>query len=527
MEANSNAHHICLATTQLISEKGFDNVSMADIAHRAALTEGEVFTCFGNKQDIVLFLYQSVNTDWLLSVNDISEKKLADRFERCMIAKVELIQPYLDILGDMMGLLLRNSRIGVNSPRTSHIRAMGMQAMQRIIDGAADSKGLKKKLPSLPSLLYTIHWGVLFLNIQSNNKEQTIGAIKLISKMLGQAGNLSFLLSLSPFFSDISQWTDKLLTEGESQNYSTDREILKVVFNNRKVLQTDKECTDNKCEECMRLHEEKVHYFTQQNKPVHFILPAFPAKSPNRNKVLGSLPDLGEEIALTTLEDMCREIKNVYAPGAYITICSDGRIFSELVEVSDELVTEYVQGIKELIAQMSLQYISIVNLEDLMKGKSFDQLRSSVIATYAEPIEDLEARLKSSNDFKGLFNGMHRFITDDRKVLHPENSGTKTKQESASIALRVIQYSNAWTRFLAYVYPDAVRLSIHPYPAHNSKIGIQLTKATDNWITPWHGVIVLQKDGYVLMKKNEAEERGARLVTRNGRPHHYTLIDAL
>ncbi|MBI3237717.1 MAG: L-tyrosine/L-tryptophan isonitrile synthase family protein [Flavobacteriia bacterium] len=92
------------------------------------------------------------------------------------------------------------------------------------------------------------------------------------------------------------------------------------------------------------------------------------------------------------------------------------------------------------------------------------------------------------------------------------------------IALKVIQHSNAWTRLLAYVYPDAVRLSIHPYAAHSEKIGIRLTKAVDNWLTPWHGVVVLQEDGYVLMKKSDAEKAEAVLVTKNDQPFYYTAI---
>lgn len=525
MNADLIPYHVCQAACRLFKEKGYECVSMSDIARAAALNEAEVFTFFGNKQDIVLFLYKSINSDWQLFVNELSDKKLSERFERSLLKKVELMEPYSEILSNMIGSLIGNTKIGIQAPRTSHIRNMGLQIMQAVIDGSSDSTSLKKKIGQLPSLLYVMHWAVLFLHVQTSDLEKTKESVKLMSKMLKQVNNLSFFMNLFPFLKDIGAWSEKLLNEAEQTDHSLDRKILKILFNHRKISEADKACLDHTCATCMELHETDIHFYTSQDKPVHFILPAFPAKSPNPSKVLGTLPDLGEEIALKTLEDLCKEIQSIYPPGAFVTICSDGRIFSELVGVTDEDVTLYVNGIKEIILKLKLQQIRIVNLEDLMKGSSFDELRSSVLKTYAESFEDLQNKLKSNTEFKSLFNGIHRFITEDRKAMQPGKSSTQVKEEAKPIALKVIQHSNAWTRFLAYVYPDAIRLSIHPYSSHSYKIGVRLTKAEDNWITPWHGVIVLQKDGYVLMKKSEAEKKNARLVTENNRPYYYTLTD--
>jgi pyoverdine/dityrosine biosynthesis protein Dit1 len=59
------------------------------------------------------------------------------------------------------------------------------------------------------------------------------------------------------------------------------------------------------------------------------VLPAFPFKSPNRvDKTLGSLPDLGEELALQHLNGLCESIKEIYEPGAKVTITSDGLVYN-------------------------------------------------------------------------------------------------------------------------------------------------------------------------------------------------------
>lgn len=66
-----------------------------------------------------------------------------------------------------------------------------------------------------------------------------------------------------------------------------------------------------------------------RGEPVKMLLPGFPFKSPNlRDKVLGKLPDLGEELALKHLNGLCKNIKGVYEPGAEVHITSDGLVYN-------------------------------------------------------------------------------------------------------------------------------------------------------------------------------------------------------
>ena len=68
-----------------------------------------------------------------------------------------------------------------------------------------------------------------------------------------------------------------------------------------------------------------IDRFVQAGECVETCLPAFPFKSANKvYKVLGSLPDKAEELALQRLNHMCARIKDVYKPGARVTIISDG-----------------------------------------------------------------------------------------------------------------------------------------------------------------------------------------------------------
>lgn len=72
----------------------------------------------------------------------------------------------------------------------------------------------------------------------------------------------------------------------------------------------------------------------ERQEPIRMILPAFPFKSPNaRDKVLGVLPDLGEELALAHLNGLCENIGQVYKPGADVYISSDGLVYNGKLEL--------------------------------------------------------------------------------------------------------------------------------------------------------------------------------------------------
>jgi hypothetical protein len=67
----------------------------------------------------------------------------------------------------------------------------------------------------------------------------------------------------------------------------------------------------------------------EASEPVRLLLPGFPFKSPNgKDKVLGLLPDFGEELALSHLNGLCDNIATVYEHGAEVHICSDGLVYN-------------------------------------------------------------------------------------------------------------------------------------------------------------------------------------------------------
>jgi pyoverdine/dityrosine biosynthesis protein Dit1 len=273
----------------------------------------------------------------------------------------------------------------------------------------------------------------------------------------------------------------------------------------------------------LALHAPRVKYFLRAGLPIHFLLPAFPAKSPSRRKTLGPLPDRAEELALAYLETVGDEIQALHTPGVRITICSDGHVFSDLVGVSDDEASAYHHVIGVVLERQHSRWLELFDMGDLYQDLDYPVMRRHLLAEYAQPLERVRERTHKFEHARALYNGIHRFLCEEQSDLAPQRSRTQVRKECGGKTYEVIQRSDAWGRLLADCFPLALRLSIHPQHPHAEKIGILLGPASDLWLTPWHGCAVRTPAGWTLMKRRDAERLGARLVEEGGRPQYFEL----
>lgn len=255
----------------------------------------------------------------------------------------------------------------------------------------------------------------------------------------------------------------------------------------------------------------KIERSVETGTAVEMVLPAFPAKSPNPEKTLGHLPDYGEVLALRKLDSLCRQIEALHTPGARLIICSDGRVFNDLVRVNDEDVNAYSLGIREILSSWGLDRLSTFDLDDVFQGFEFSEMRRALVHQFAEPVETIHRRTRQDPNHRSLFNGIHRFLFEDRVVMEPLKSRTSVREETKSVAYEVIQRSNAWSGLVQKQFPGAVRLSIHPQGADSEKLGVKLLPSRNVWRTPWHGVVVGEGERFELSTRRAAVESGAKL----------------
>ncbi|MFH8753834.1 L-tyrosine/L-tryptophan isonitrile synthase family protein [Streptomyces rimosus] len=283
-------------------------------------------------------------------------------------------------------------------------------------------------------------------------------------------------------------------------------------------------CAGRVCLRCLRHHWDTIAEAMAHGRTIEFLLPAFPTKSPNPAKVLGPLPDLAEELALRFLESLCERIAEVYPPGACILICSDGRVFNDLIGVSDENVTRYAHEINRMINRIGATHLVQFTLDEVYPGADHTRLRAKLTAGRGPHTDELRAEVRRGGNLVHMYRGITRFMFEDLSVPGYTGSRAALQRRCRELAYGVIARSRAWDELLADLFPNAVRLSIHPQPCSSRKIGILLADTPDAWLTPWHSTAVDDGGGrFTLMKRAEAEAAGAQLVTVHGRPSHFVL----
>lgn len=315
----------------------------------------------------------------------------------------------------------------------------------------------------------------------------------------------------------------------------TSNKILAEIMRYRRLPKQHKLCSDSKCKSCTSIHLPKIISSVESQKPVTFVLPAFPGKSPNTNKVLGPMPDLAEKLSLSFLGTLCERVKGIYSPGIKIIICSDGRVFSDVVGMQESNVTSYQAELDRLIDEMSLRDISTFNLDHVYKDLSFNQMRNELMKTYSKSSDFLKHKIRcgaksgaTSEEIEAnrMYRGITRFLFEDSLFPAQKRSRAAIQREAKSRAYELIRRSNAWSDLVEELFPAAVRLSIHPQVCGSKKLGIRLV-GNEPWMTPWHGVAMEVPDGHILIKRSDAEKLGAKLIYDSlGRPSHYQFLGA-
>jgi pyoverdine/dityrosine biosynthesis protein Dit1 len=256
---------------------------------------------------------------------------------------------------------------------------------------------------------------------------------------------------------------------------------------------------------------KKIEQKIQNDQELIFILPAFPAKSPAKDKTNGELPDLGEVLALQNLNQLCIHLKEIHPAGARVIICSDGRVFSEVVKVSDESIDRYNDGIREIIADYDLKFLSVFTMEDIFPKRSPMELREILLDFYAADIEEIRELVLTNSNYRALFNGIHRFLIEDEKCMNSTDSKSAIQKETKLRAYELLRRSDAWSNLLNEHFGSELRLSIHPHPIGHEKFGIKLVPSSSKWATPWHNVTVKIKNQFELMHLKEALKLNAVL----------------
>lgn len=245
------------------------------------------------------------------------------------------------------------------------------------------------------------------------------------------------------------------------------------------------------------------------DRPIEFLLPGYPCKSPNRDeKVFGKGPDFGELHSLSRLDRMCEEISTVYPKGAVVKIFSDGETFSDIVGVADDTVESYRRSIRLLAPSNHIRWF---DLKDVFRdAASPEERRSRLMAEYNPGGYDALYQQKISGDerISSKIDEAVRVLEDD--TLGKESGGDRSDLRSRACWL--VARNTALNNMLTSVFSDEIRLSAHVYDNSGPKYSFDLV-GDGRGLSPWHGVPFLREDGEIeQVKKRYLPQRGVGFI---------------
>ncbi|KIW62366.1 hypothetical protein PV04_10546 [Phialophora macrospora] len=281
-----------------------------------------------------------------------------------------------------------------------------------------------------------------------------------------------------------------------------------------------------------------IEKFVSAGAQVETCLPAFPFKSANKvYKVLGTLPDKAEEIALKRLNDMCLRIGTIYAPGARCTIISDGLVYNDLLSISDRDTWAYGQAIRAMALQMGFDHISFSRIRDLVDFPLPEKMeeityianatnfRRFIFNKFGKDDMDIDHEIATNPDTKLTYLGYRRFLESDLKYIFPVGNGRSNhgyKRDVKYLAKQMLIRGYAFAGAVKHAFPDHLRLSIHLSTGEH-KISMSLLNTKTGFTTPWHCSVALMADGeWISAPMGEfKKDPRMKLVYENGRPSYF------
>ncbi|KAI1357745.1 Clavaminate synthase-like protein [Xylaria arbuscula] len=256
----------------------------------------------------------------------------------------------------------------------------------------------------------------------------------------------------------------------------------------------------------IKTSQKQIERFLENNEAIRLVIPAFPFKSPNRSeKVLGTLPDEAERLALLHLNGLCLAVEDAAECNAYLTIVSDGITYNDILGVSDLEVWRYGQHLRQMAEENNCRCIRFSRICDLVGTEYASETLTE--AMYLEKAPEFRVLLEANGpvdfdvidsiendpDILRTYRGYRKFLETD--LTRGGRSKSQQGRLIGDVAKAMITRGKAFAATISSRYPDSIRLSIHPSGDINKVLIAVLPQDNETVATPWHGALVRNLDG--------------------------------
>lgn len=156
-DAKKHRQHIFQTGLSLITSKGYDTISLEDIAKTAEVSLEDVTTYFPRKEDIVMALYK-VHADEITVFNDnLPRGQMADRFAAVLRYTLEGLTPYRSAIMALFGASMNpESGVSIMGVDSDSMRSKTETSFHQLVLESADSLR-EPKAEQMGTVLYTVY----------------------------------------------------------------------------------------------------------------------------------------------------------------------------------------------------------------------------------------------------------------------------------------------------------------------------------------------------------------------------------
>ena len=235
----------------------------------------------------------------------------------------------------------------------------------------------------------------------------------------------------------------------------------------------------------------KIAAVVQDNQSLEFNLLAFPFKSGNKDRnVIGALADMAEYKSLEYLNSLISKIKKIY-PNSSLVIYTDGLLFNDLFEISDQTVLDYEESLQKLSTDFPeikiITFSTLVNKRGLKIQEIRDEIDSKAFHRKPSPDKLTLMKKRILNEINHSNHSYSRLSPQEQeRLLDRVSILVSNRAKMASDFIKQFQNKNSF------------HLSQHYQKDLSHKIGLKLSNSF--FVTPANGVLFQEKDGTPSIK---------------------------
>jgi pyoverdine/dityrosine biosynthesis protein Dit1 len=262
----------------------------------------------------------------------------------------------------------------------------------------------------------------------------------------------------------------------------------------------------------------RIESFVASNSTIKFAMLGLPFKSTNkRDKVLGDLPDLGEELTVKNFQNFNAEIKQVYAPGVKIKVASDGYVFNDLLGIDDNTVHTYTHLSGQFSSDSTME---IIDLNAFYSGGDIATKRDKLMQHFGYSWDKMEQEILFNPDVNFLYKGMIKFMQEE--LAWKDFPSNEQRRKAAKKLVREMMLRNeAYNLLVRKELSDHIRLSMHPSVNNGYKYSFKLIPGANTRHSAWHSCILIDGNEVITIHKADAVQAGYELVYKDGQPYNF------